>query len=152
MLGDLLTSVAVLAGAIIMYFIPWFWLDSILSLLIVVYILFNCLSLLKESIHVLMDGTPKGLNLTSIKEALESLPGVSSIHYLHTWLIGGDMVALTCHVVVPDQPVSKTRKLSCRIRNTLSKSFGVNHPVLQFESSSCGDGTLLCELACNQEE
>ena len=151
MLGDLLTSVAVLAGAAVMYFIPWFWLDSILSLLIVAYILFNCLSLLRESVHVLMDGTPSGLNLTAVKQTLEKLPGVSGIHYLHAWLIGGEMVALTCHVVVPDQPVSKTRTLSCQIQETLLKSFGVNHPVLQFESSSCGDGALLCELACKQE-
>ncbi|MFH2046952.1 MAG: cation diffusion facilitator family transporter [Pseudomonadota bacterium] len=149
MMGDLLTSVAVLAGAIILHFTPWLWIDSILSLMIVVYILVNCFSLLKESVHVLMDGTPIGLDLMDIKKTLEELPGVAGIHYLHTWLIGGDLVALTCHVVVSDQLVSATNQLSGIIRDTLLKRFGINHPVLQFESNECGDGALLCQLACN---
>ncbi|MBU1053161.1 MAG: cation diffusion facilitator family transporter [Proteobacteria bacterium] len=92
MMGDLLTSVAVLAGAIILHFTPWLWIDSILSLMIVVYILVNCFSLLKESVHVLMDGTPIGLDLMDVKRTLEELPGVAAfitcIHGLSV-VIGG---------------------------------------------------------------
>ena len=152
MMGDLMTSVAVLAGAVVMHFTPWLWLDSVLSLMIVVYILVNCLSLLKESVHVLMDGTPRGLDMMSVKETLEALPGVMGIHYMHAWLIGGDLVALTCHIVVPDQLLSAVNHLGGTIRDTLLKTFGVNHPVLQFESNECGDGALLCQLACNKNK
>ncbi|MBA3027211.1 MAG: cation transporter [Desulfobacteraceae bacterium] len=82
-------------SAVVMIFAPWYWLDSILSLIIVAYIFWNCLSLLKESIHVLMNGTPAGLDLTAVKQTLEALPGVSGIHYLHAWMIGINSVAFT---------------------------------------------------------
>ncbi len=147
MLGDLMTSVAVLVGAIVLHFKPWPWIDPALSLLITAYILLNCILLLKESIHILMNGTPRGLDLNSVKDTMEALPGVDGIHYLHAWTLGADSVALTCHVVVPDQPISDTESLSRVIRQKLLKRFGVDHPVLQFETRACGKGALLCQIA-----
>ena len=149
MLGDLMTSVAVLVGAIVLHFKPWPWIDPVLSLIITAYILLNCILLLKESIHVLMNGTPRGLDLNSVKDTMEAIPGVDSIHYLHAWSLGADSVALTCHVVVPDQPISTTESLSRALRKKLLNKFGVDHPVLQFETSTCGEGRLLCQMASN---
>ncbi len=150
MVGDLLTSVAVLAGALMMRFIELPWLDPVLSLGIVIYILFNCFMLLKESMHVLMNGTPRGLDLEAVKAEVEEIPGVDGIHYLHVWSMGDASVALTCHVVVPDQPVSRTEMLSRAIHEILLKHFGIDHPVLQFETSECGQGALLCQMGCGQ--
>jgi len=147
MMGDLMTSVVVLVGAAVMYFKPWPWVDPVLSLMIVAYIVINCLLLLKESVHVLMDGTPLGLDVMAIKEKIEDLSGVRGIHHLHAWLIGGDVIALTCHVVIPDQPVSATETLSHEIRETLEVGFNVTHTVFQFESKPCGHGELLCRSA-----
>lgn len=144
MVGDLMTSVVVLFGAAVMYFKPWFWVDPVLSLMIVVYIAINCFQLLKEAVHVLMDGTPLGLDVMAIKEKIEALSGVTGIHHLHTWLIGGDVIALTCHVVVPDQSISATETLSHAIRETLETGFNVKHTVFQFESKPCGNGELIC--------
>ena len=59
--------------------------------------------------------------------------------------------AFSCHVVVPDQPVSRTEHLTDRIKHELLHRFRIDHPVLQFETASCGQGTLLCEMACNGE-
>jgi len=151
MVGDLLTSVAVLMGALVMGFIELPWLDPALSLGIVIYILFNCFILLKESMHVLMNGTPRGLDLEAVKTEVEEIPGVEGIHYLHAWSMGDESVALTCHVVVPDQLISATEAVSQAIHETLLKHFGIDHPVLQFETSACGHGGLLCQMGCGGE-
>lgn len=149
MVGDLMTSVAVLIGAIVMRFFSLPWIDPVLSLVIVIYIVFNCVSLLKDALHVLMNGTPEGLDLEAVKSALESLDGVEGIHYLHAWSMGDGSVALTCHVVVPDQLISGSEILAQSIREKLFHLFGIDHPVLQFETSACGHGALLCQLSCS---
>ncbi len=147
MVGDLLTSVAVLSSALVMRFIELPWLDPALSLAIVVYIVSNGFLLLKEAVHVLMNGTPRTLDLEAVKNELEAIDHVNSIHYLHAWSIGNQSVAMTCHVVVPDQLISNTETLSKTICEKLLDRFGIDHPVLQFETRECGQGALLCQMA-----
>ncbi|MFZ0727407.1 MAG: cation diffusion facilitator family transporter [Desulfobacterales bacterium] len=151
MVGDLLTSVAVLINGILLMFYPWYWLDPLLSVLIVVFILKNGWGLLKESTAVLMNATPGHISLEAIREHLCRLPEVLGVHYLHAWQVSSNSTAFSCHVVVPDQPVSRTEHLTDRIKHELLHRFRIDHPVLQFETASCGQGTLLCEMACNGE-
>jgi cobalt-zinc-cadmium efflux system protein len=152
MIGDMLTSVAVLISAVMMRFLEIPWLDPALSLLIVAYIVLNCIYLLREATHILLNGTPRGLDLVKVKLELESIAGVESVHYLHAWNISDQSVALTGHVVVQDQLLSSTENLAGMIREKLFQQFGIDHPVLQFETRSCGQGTLLCEMACGVEK
>ena len=149
MVGDLLTSVAVLATGIIFIFRPWYWLDPLLSLLIVIFILKNCYSILKEASIILMDATPHGINIQEIKRYLESIPGVQGAHYFHVWNLNASSVALSCHIQVADQPLSNTETLAEIIRKELLERFGIDHPVLQFETGECGTGGLLCEVSCS---
>ncbi|MFY9940654.1 MAG: cation diffusion facilitator family transporter [Desulfobacterales bacterium] len=149
MVGDLLTSVAVLINGLLLLFYPWYWLDPLLSVFIVVFILKNGWGLLKTAIAVLMNATPGHINLEKVRSFLNELPGVIGVHYLHAWQVSSASTAFSCHVVVPDQPVSCTGKLAERIRHELLHRFRIDHPVLQFETTDCGQGALLCELACN---
>ncbi|MGA9236609.1 MAG: cation diffusion facilitator family transporter [Desulfobacterales bacterium] len=151
MVGDLFTSVAVLINGVFLIFYPWYWLDPLLSVLIVVFILKNGWGLLKESTAVLMNATPGHISLEAIREHLCRLPEVLGVHYLHAWQVSSNSTAFSCHVVVPDQPVSHTEHLTDRIKHELLHRFRIDHPVLQFETASCGQGTLLCEMACNGE-
>lgn len=146
MVGDMLTSVAVLAGALVMRVADLPWLDPALSLVIVVYIVWNAGVLLKEAVHVLMNGAPRGLDLEAVKTQLEAVDGVLGVHYLHAWSMGGGSVALTGHVVVADQMVSATERLSQTLGEMLLTGFGIDHPVLQFETRVCGRGELLCQM------
>lgn len=148
MVGDLLMSVAVLANGLILMFKPWYWLDPLLSLLIVLFILKNCWTILKEASPILMNATPAGLHIQEVKECLEAIPGVCAVHYLHAWNVSSASIAFSCHVVVADQPVSRTEKLAERIRRELLHRFGIDHPILQFETVCCGNGALLCEMSC----
>jgi len=149
MLGDLLTSVAVLVNGILLLFYPWYWLDPLLSVFIVVFILKNGWALLRESTAVLMNATPFDIDLEKVGAYLANLPGVSGVHYLHAWRVSSSSTAFSCHVVVPDQPLSGTEQLAGQIRHELLHRFRIDHPVLQFETADCGQGTLLCEMACN---
>lgn len=149
MVGDLLTSVAVLVNGLLLLFFPWYWLDPLLSVLIVVFILKNGWGLLKEAVAVLMNATPEHIDLEKVRSFLTGLPGVVGVHYLHAWRISSTSTAFSCHVVVPDQPVSRTARLAGNIRHELLQHFHIDHPVLQFETTDCGQGALLCELACN---
>jgi len=147
MLGDLLTSVVVVFSGIILIFKPWYWLDPVLSLLIVYFIMKNCWGILKEAGGILMNATPSGINIEEVKEILEQIPGVSGVHYLHAWNLSSSSIAFSCHIVVSDQLISDTETLARTIRETLLVRFGIDHPILQFETSQCGNGTILC--ACN---
>ncbi|MBF0230993.1 MAG: cation transporter [Desulfamplus sp.] len=149
MVGDLLTSVVVLINGILLMFYEWYWLDPLLSVLIVIFILKNSWSLLKESVSVLMNATPSHVPLEQVQKFLESVPGVTGVHYLHAWQISSSDTAFSCHVVVPDQLVSNTSQLGGQLRHELQHKFNINHPVLQFETEECGNGTLLCEMSCN---
>ncbi|MCD4763000.1 MAG: cation diffusion facilitator family transporter [Desulfobacterales bacterium] len=147
MVGDLLTSVAVVVGGMVLIFKPWYWLDPVLSLLIVYFILKNCWGILKEAGGILMNATPAGIDIEEVKETLEQIPGVCGVHYLHAWNLSSSSIAFSCHIVVSDQPVSQTETLARTIRETLLNRFGIDHPVLQFETSQCGNGSTLCEIS-----
>jgi len=149
MVGDLLTSVVVLINGLLLLYYPWYWLDPLLSVLIVVFIIKNGWGLLKESTAVLMNATPGHIDLEKVRHFLSGLPGVRGVHYLHAWQVSSASTAFSCHVVVPDQPVSRTGQLAERIRHDLQHHFHIDHPVLQFETADCGQGGLLCEMACN---
>jgi len=148
MIGDLLTSVMVLINGVVIIFRPWYWLDPLLSILIVVFILKNCWSILKAAGGILMNATPEGLNLEEIKSFLEQIPGVCGVHYLHAWNISASSIGFSCHVEVLDQLVSKTEEIGERIHHELFHRFGIDHPVLQFETTECGNGGILCEISC----
>ena len=149
MLGDFLFSVAVLFNGLVLIFKPWYWLDPLISLVIVIFILKSCWSILKAAGGILMNATPEGLNLEEIKEFLEQMPGVCGIHYLHAWNISSSSIGFSCHVEVLDQLISKTEKIRERIHHELFHRFGIDHPVLQFETTECGNGGILCEISSN---
>lgn len=151
MMGDLLTSVVVLINGLILIYKPWYWLDPLLSMMIVVFILKNCWSILKESTAILMNATPRGLDIQAVQKFLENFPDISSVHYLHAWNLGSSGVAFSCHVVIKDQPVSHTCQLREKISHELLHEFGIDHPVLQFETDACGNGNLFCENNCSPD-
>lgn len=149
MVGDLFTSVVVVVNGIVLLYRPWYWLDPALSILIALFIVKNCWTILKEAVCILMNGTPVGLDLRKIKDYMENLPGIKSVHYLHAWNLCASSIAFSCHVVVPDQNLSQIDVLSRNTRAELLDRFGIDHAVLQFETDQCGGGDMFCGLSCS---
>jgi len=147
MVGDFFTSVAVLVSGVVLLFRPWYWLDPLLSLFIVFFILKSCWSISKGAIMILMNATPQGIDVQEVRDCLENIPGVCGVHYLHAWNVSPYSIAFSCHVQVEDQLVSETETLAEKIRGELYNRFGIDHPVLQFETGRCGNGGVLCEIS-----
>lgn len=130
-MGDMLGSVtAILAGAVI-YFTGWMPIDPILSFFISALILFSTINLLREVLHVLMEGVPRHLDLELIYKEMQAVPDVLGIHQMHVWSLSSEKIALSAHVVVQDTHVWHSVLLA--LRSLLQKEFGIDHITLQPE-------------------
>ena len=146
MLSDAATSLVVAVLGVIWLYKPWFWLDPVFSWLIVGLILYGGWGLLKDSILILMNATPPGIDLHDIQSSLESIDGIKEIHDLHVWNPSAENIALAVHITVPDQMLSTVDDLAEKVRTILFQEFKIDHPILQFESNSCGKAKLLCSV------
>ena len=144
MLTDAFMSLGVALMGIIWIFRPWYWLDPVLSWLIVVMILYSGWGILKETVLILMNATPPGIDIANIQREIESIEGVQCVHHLHVWNTSPESISLAAHVLVPDQRISEANELAERIRSVLLDRFRIDHPILQFEAQSCGETGLLC--------
>jgi len=140
MLGDTASSVAVVAGALIIRFAGVLWLDPILSVLICLVILIWAYDLVRHALSILTESTPRGISLGEVEGALRSLTGVHEIHDLHIWSITSGMHSLTAHIGVDDQPLSALQSLRHDLETILRDKFSISHTNLQFEISKHGKG------------
>ncbi len=152
MLADAATSLGVVALGILWMFKPWYWLDPVFSWLIVIMILYSGWGLIRDSVLILMNATPPGIDLEEIQKALEALDGITDIHDLHVWNPSSESIALAVHITVPDQMLGGVDELAHQVRTVLTDRFKIDHPTLQFESNSCNNGHLLCTLPGNGQE
>jgi len=130
-LGDLIGSVAALTAGMVILVSGWYPIDPILSFVISALILVSTLRMLRDALHVLMEGVPREINLTEVGQSLAELTGVKSVHDLHVWTIASGRVALSAHVDVDsleDWPATLER-----IRGTARSRFGIEHVTVQPE-------------------
>ena len=131
-MGDLLGSVtAIIAGVLILAF-NWVWADAVGSFLISLIIIFGAWRLIRESVNVLLEGTPAHINLTAVEESIRQTEEVEDVHDLHVWTITSGMEALSVHVV-HRETISQTRLLK-KIREKLHDEYGIDHLTIQLET------------------
>lgn len=130
-IGDLLGSVAALVAGIVAWTSGWWTIDPLLSLLICALILVAGTRLLWETLHVLMEGVPRHLDLQEIGYAMAQVDGVQSVHDLHIWAVSSHSVALSAHLVIDDMDDWQT--VLSRQRRLLADRFGIEHATLQPE-------------------
>ena len=132
MLGDTLSSVGVITGAGIIYYTNWFVIDPIISVLICVPILIWSYKLVMESVDVLLEATPKEINIDEVIASLKQIPGIDNAHDIHIWTITSGMYSMSGHIDTKDMLISETTKLSKEINRILSEKFKIGHTVTQF--------------------
>ena len=143
MASDALVSLGVVLTGVMMIYTQWFWLDTVVSLIIVVVIVAGTWGLLKESLRLTLNGVPKDVNLNEVRMYLQSMEGVSNVHDLHVWAISTTEVALTVHLVIP--PNQQQTFSHHRISHELQNRFHVTHTTIQVETS---EEDKLCEQKC----
>lgn len=133
LLTDTFSSIAVILGAILISVTGWTIIDPLLSVGICVAILFWAFKLVWESVDILLEATPRDVDLSNVIRELRQIPGVKDIHHLHVWTITSGMYALSAHVDVDDLRVSETENLAERAEKLLKAKFHINHATFQFE-------------------
>jgi cobalt-zinc-cadmium efflux system protein len=133
-LSDTLSSLGVVAGALILRSTGWAKIDSILSILIGSLVLFWAIKLVRDSLHILMESTPKHIQIPQLIQTLkEEVEGVRDIHDIHIWEITTHMYAMTAHVTVSECSLIDCMKMTASINRLLSEKFHIEHANLQFE-------------------
>ena len=152
-MGDLLGSVAALTAGAVIYFTGWTMIDPLLSLFIALLILVSTLHLLREVVHMLMEGVPAHLDLDTIRQRLMANAGVEDVHHLRVWSLSSQVTALSAHVVVGQE--SAWPHILQAMRRVLSEEFHIQHVILQPEFNHAGrqdaDGCWLTEKPDGQE-
>lgn len=144
-IGDTLSTAAVIAGGVAIALTGQLWIDPALSVGIGVMILWSSIGIIRESLNILLEGTPSGMELGRIEEAICAIRGVCSVHDLHVWSIGSDTHSLSCHVGIVDMPASESADILAAIRTVLGERFQIHHTTIQFELNVCevSDGCVI---------
>jgi cobalt-zinc-cadmium efflux system protein len=144
MLGDAVSSVGIIAGAIAIHFTGLAVIDPVLSVLIGILIVWTAWDIIQESLNVLLEGLPRGMELDEVTGAMRQIDGVIDVHDLHIWSLGSSAHALSCHVLIEDMPPSESNAILHRINDVLC-NYEINHTTVQFEHTKCA----LSDAPCN---
>jgi cobalt-zinc-cadmium efflux system protein len=132
--SDMLGSVGVIAAAAVIWFTGWAWVDSIIAVLIGLWVLPRTWVLLRDSLNILLEGVPADVDLEKIRTALTRLPGVESQHDLHVWALTSGKASLTVHLVSRS---ADPMALTIAARALLEEQFGLHHTTVQVEREPC---------------
>jgi cobalt-zinc-cadmium efflux system protein len=137
MVGDTLSTAAVIVGGLAILLTGATWIDPALSLAIAALILASSISIVRETLNILLEGMPRGLSLVEIRTTLAAIEGVEDVHDLHVWSLGSNSHALSTHVTIADIPPSESNLILDRINGVLRERFRIYHTTLQFEHVVC---------------
>jgi len=137
-LGDTLSSVAVIAGALIILFTGSLLADPVLSFIIVAVILLGSVRLIRDSLHILMESTPRHVDINELVEVVNSIEGVEGIHDIHLWSVCSNVHALSAHILVGEIQVCETVAIIDAINKVMAGKFNITQTTFQFESIECG--------------
>jgi cobalt-zinc-cadmium efflux system protein len=137
MLGDTLSTAAVIAGGVGILFTGAMWIDPALSLVIAGMIAWSSSTIVRETLNILLEGTPMSLSLAEIRAAVSTVPGVLNVHDLHVWSLGSSSHALASHVTIEEMAVSDSATILDAINCTLRDGFHITHTTIQFEIRGC---------------
>lgn len=135
--GDTLSTAAVIVGGWVILLTGKYWIDSALSFGIGALILWSSFGILRETMNILLEGTPRGLKLERVEAAIRKIEGVNDVHDLHVWSIGSESRALSCHIAIADIPPSVSERILRDVKEVLHHDFQVNHTTIQFEHVEC---------------
>ncbi len=152
-LSDLMGSVAAIIAALLMMSFGWVWADAVASVIVAILILFSGYRVVRDSVHILMEGTPEGISLVNVEEKLLAHPQVQKVHDLHVWSITSGLNALSCHVVVDgEMSIHESSILIGSLEQSLLE-LGIHHATIQVESAAHPQTSTHSEaLVCNISE
>jgi len=143
--GDTLSSIAVIISGCVVYFTGWKTIDPLTGILIGLIIIIGGIRVIKESLHIFLELTPPGFETEAIVKEIKEINGVLGIHDVHLWSITKGQIAFSCHIYVKDQRLSELECIKRSVEEALKKK-GINHIILQFECRECEEAGIYCRL------
>jgi cobalt-zinc-cadmium efflux system protein len=150
-LSDLASSVGVIIGGLVIQVTRWTYIDPIISVLIAVLILRGALSLVYESVSILIESTPQGIDLEEVVRDICQLDGVEDIHDLHIWAITSGINSISAHIVIEDKAIDRTGEILKNINQALKGKYNISHSTFQTECESC-PGEVICHIEPVEKE
>jgi cobalt-zinc-cadmium efflux system protein len=147
MLGDALATLGVLAAGIAIAFTGMVVLDPLASVLIGLIIVWSAWSILRETVDILLEGTPRGIDMDAMLRDIMQVDGVRGVHDLHAWSITSNLRALSAHVLTGDVSVSAGAAIQREINQVLLQRYDIAHTALQLECEGCDPDALYCQLS-----
>jgi cobalt-zinc-cadmium efflux system protein len=142
--GDVGAAVAVIAGGVVISVTRWYEADPLISLAIAALVAVGAWRILRASVDILMEATPRGVDMPRLADDLSAVRGVSGVHDLHVWSIAGGMHALSAHVQVADRPLSDCDALLAMLNQLLRVRYHIEHTTIQMECVGCSPSDLYC--------
>lgn len=136
-IGDTVSTAAVIVGGWAILATQQFWIDSALSFGIGALILWSAFGIIKETVNILLEGTPRGVKLDRVEACIRAINGVNDVHDLHVWSIGSETHALSCHISIADIPPSASERILRDVKERLHSTFHIDHTTIQFEHVVC---------------
>ena len=150
-LSDLASSVAVIIGGLLIRYLGWYYADPLLGILIGLLILRGALSLVLESVNVLLEAAPAGINVDEVAAAIKRVKGVEALHDLHIWAITSGLNAISAHLVIADAMAGKASNILGEVDALLKEKYNITHATFQTECESCPEG-LICKIGPSEKE
>jgi cobalt-zinc-cadmium efflux system protein len=136
-IGDTVSTAAVIVGGWAIMATGQSWIDSALSFGIGTLILWSGFGIVRETLNILLEGTPRGIKLHLVESAIRGVDGVNDVHDLHVWSIGSETRALSCHISIADIPPSVSERILRDVKERLHADFRIDHTTIQFEHVIC---------------
>src|ERR1051326_7081547 len=136
-IGDTVSTAAVIVGGWAIMATGQWWIDSALSLAIGAVILWSAFGIIRETLNILLEGTPRGMDLNRIRTEICCIDGVNDVHDLHVWSIGSETHALSAHISIADIPPSVSERILRDVKDKLLHQFRISHTTIQFENVAC---------------
>jgi cobalt-zinc-cadmium efflux system protein len=144
--GDALATLGAFVAGIGIALTNWDWLDPLASVFIAALILWNVIGIVREALDILLEGTPRDVNMDALVRAIESVRGVRGVHDLHVWSLAQNLRALSAHILTDDISISQGAQIQRDINAILHEQYGIAHATLQLECSGCEPDALYCEM------
>jgi cobalt-zinc-cadmium efflux system protein len=136
-IGDTLSTAAVILGGWAILITGQVWIDSALSFGIGALILWSSFGIMRETLNILLEGTPRGVKLDRVEATIREIEGVNDVHDLHVWSLGSETSALSCHISIADIPPSASERILRDVKERLYHDFRIDHTTIQFEHAVC---------------
>jgi len=145
LMSDVMTSIAVLVGGLMMKFYQWYWLDPVITIFIAIYLILTSFNLIQEAIAILMQSSPKSVDIHDIESLAEHYPELKNIHHIHLWQLDDSNLILDAHLDFnEDLSISESAKFKQKLEKELLQKFSISHVTLQAEYNVNDDKDVIC--------